>query len=209
MSDKPIILIGYSGHAFVVADAAIKSNMNLKYYTEMEKKKLNPFHLEYLGNESSTEFEGWKLDCDFILGIGNNNLRHSIGEKIKLYHKQSLNVIHPSAEISSIVKIGIGNFIGKNVSINPLSNIGDYCILNTGCIIEHDCVIANGVHIAPGAVLTGNVKVGTNSFIGANSVIKQGIEIGNNVTIGAGAVVLNNVEDNIVIIGNPGKKFSK
>ena len=42
-------------------------------------------------------------------------------------------------------------------------------------------------------------------MIGANSVVKQGIKIGNNVTIGAGAVIINDVSDNLTIVGNPGR----
>jgi acetyltransferase-like isoleucine patch superfamily enzyme len=42
-------------------------------------------------------------------------------------------------------------------------------------------------------------------MIGANSVIKEGIKIGNNVIIGAGAVIINDVSDNLTVVGNPGK----
>lgn len=207
MLESKIILIGYSGHGFVVADAALESKMSLQFYAEQEEVSLNPYNLEFIGNEKDEDFKGWKEDYHFILGIGDNAIRHKVAQSILKKQKTILNVIHPTAKVSKKVEIGIGNFISKNVSINPLVSVGDFCILNTGCIIEHECKIFSAVHIAPGAVLAGNVEVDENSFIGANSVIKQGVKIGKNVIVGAGTVVIKNLEDNSVYVGNPAKKI--
>ena len=55
--------------------------------------------------------------------------------------------------------------------------------------IEGNCAptIGNDVHIYAGAVLVGNLK------------------IGNNVVIGANSVVLNDVPDNCIVVGSPGR----
>lgn len=63
------------------------------------------------------------------------------------------------------------------------------------------------MHIAPGVVLAGNVTVGENSFIGANSVLKQDVKIGSGVTVGAGSVVIKDIPDNEIWVGNPAKKL--
>ena len=89
--------------------------------------------------------------------------------------------------------------------MNPLTTIEEGVIVNTNAIIEHECYLGSFCHVAPGVVLAGNVKIGKRSFIGANSVIKQGITIGNDVTIGAGSVILNDVPNNVTVVGNPGK----
>lgn len=205
MSDNKIILAGYSGHGFVVAEAAQQANMPLFYYSEYTELNTNPFGLHYLGFEGNNSFEGWKEDLDFILGIGDNAIRVKVAQLIKSKNKKIHNVIHPTASIGQKVTIGEGNFVARNVSINPLASISNYCILNTGCIVEHECIINQGVHIAPGTVLAGNVTVGENSFIGANAVIKQGVTIGKNVVIGAGSVVLKDVLDHKIVVGNPAK----
>jgi sugar O-acyltransferase (sialic acid O-acetyltransferase NeuD family) len=207
VSDKKIILSGYSGHGFVVAEAAHQSNMPLLYYSEYNELNTNPFGLYYLGFEGNDSFEGWNEDFDFILGIGDNAIRVKVAQLIKSKNKKISNVIHPTASIGQKVTIGEGNFIARNVSVSPLVSISNYCILNTGCIVEHECVINQGVHIAPGAVLAGNVTVGENTFIGANAVIKQGVVIGKNVIIGAGSVVLKDILDQKKIAGNPAKEI--
>ena len=70
MSDKKIILVGYSGHGLVVADTAIENKLNVIGYTEKSINEANPFMLEYLGSELNPDFKGWNLDVAFILGIG-------------------------------------------------------------------------------------------------------------------------------------------
>jgi len=205
--NKEVVIVGFSGHGFVVADAAIASNMNLRYYTDKKQITKNPFDLAYLGFEDDLDFAFWNKEYDFILGIGDNLIRRKTADLLISKGVNLLNVIHTSASISTKVQFGIGNFISRNVSVNALVEIGDICILNTGCIIEHECIIGNGVHIAPGAVLAGNVEIGDNTFVGANSVIKQGVRIGANVIIGAGSVILQDVADNRKIVGNPGKEI--
>jgi len=207
VSDKKIILVGYSGHGYVVAEAALLSNLPLKYYTELNELDNNPYDLEYLGFEGSESFLGWNEEALFILGIGDNDLRLKIAQLISDKNKTLHTVIHPTASIAKDVLIGKGSFVARNVSVNPLVSIGKYCIINTGSIIEHECVIEDGVHIAPGAVLAGNVTVGEGSFIGANAVILQGVTIGKNVIVGAGTVVLKDVSDNKKVVGNPGKEI--
>ena len=207
MLNREVVLVGYSGHGYVVADIAIASHMNLRYYTDKSKIFKNPFDLSYLGFEGNLDYKFWDKDCSYILGIGDNLIRRKTADLLISKEVTLLNVTHPSASISTKVQFGIGNFISRNVSVNALVRIGDICILNTGCIIEHECVIGNAVHIAPGAVLAGNIEIGDNTFVGANTVIKQGVKIGRNVIIGAGSVILKDIGDNKKIVGNPGKEI--
>lgn len=205
MLDYKIILLGYSGHGFVVAEAAIESKLNLLFYADKIPSTINPYKLNYIGDEESEFFGGWESNNKFILGIGDNRIRKKVVNYIISKNYEVLNVIHPKSSISEYTKIGQGNFFARNCSISPLVDIGNYCIINTGAIIEHECILGNIVHIAPGVVLAGAVEVGDLSFIGANTVVKQGVKIGKNVIVGAGSVILKDIPDGKIIAGNPGK----
>jgi sugar O-acyltransferase (sialic acid O-acetyltransferase NeuD family) len=201
--DKKIILIGYSGHGFVVADTAIENQLNLVEYAENSIVQNNPFHLNYAGNECDNNFFEKNKETKYLIGIGDNTIREKIYNLIIEKQCEIVTLISQSASISKTASIGNGTFVNKNVAINALAKVGKNVILNTACVIEHDCVIGGSVHIAPGAVLAGNVYVGDRSFIGANAVVKQGVVIGKDVIVGAGSVVINDIPDGKKIAGNP------
>lgn len=207
LGNTEIILIGYSGHGYVVAEAAMDAGMSVKSYCDKNVVLADPFKLSFLGNEKEENFQGWGKGYHFILGIGNNTTRQKTASMIIQKGEILASVIHPSAGISSTAKIGTGFFGSRNISVNALSVIGNYAILNTGCIVEHGCILGEAIHIAPGAVLAGDVKIGDRSFIGANAVIKQGITIGKDVVIGAGSVVITNIPDGTRYVGNPARQI--
>nr|WP_217425155.1 acetyltransferase [Flavobacterium sp. 7E] len=197
--------MGYSGHAYVVAETVLDNGFKIAGYANKEKALQDPFDLTYLGFEKEDDFIGWKKEYSYVIGIGENNIRHSIAKLIESKGKTIETVIHKTAHISINAIIGCGSFINKNAVVNALARVGKNVILNTGCIIEHECVLEDTVHIAPGAVLAGNVTIGERTFVGANAVIKQGIVIGKDVIIGAGAVIVNNIPDGKKVVGNPGR----
>ena len=44
-----VVIIGYSGHAYVVIEAAKEMGIIIKGYAEKDKLNLNPFGLKYYG----------------------------------------------------------------------------------------------------------------------------------------------------------------
>ena len=206
MLDKPVILIGYSGHGYVLIDVAIENKITLLGYSEKTIVQDNPFNLKYLGSENDEYLlNNFCNDADFIIGIGDNKKRELVFEKLLKNGCQILTLKSLSASVSATSIIENGTFVNRNVSINAFARIGKNVILNTGCVIEHECIILDSVHVAPGAVLAGNVIVGERTFVGANSVIKQGVKIGRDVIIGAGSVIIKDIPDGAKVVGNPGR----
>lgn len=201
---KEIILIGYSGHAFVVYGILQSCGYKVIGYCDTEEKTINPFSLQYFQNETSETGLTVLSGNDFFIAIGNSNIRKNVYNDLATKNLLPINAIHATAVIDNSADIAShGVMIASNVSINALAKIGIGAICNTHSIIEHECVIGDFVHVAPGAVVCGNVKIGENSFVGAGSVIRENITIGNNVIIGAGSVVVKNIPDNVKVMGNP------
>lgn len=206
--NKSIIIIGYSGHAFVICDIFKSAGRKVMGYCENESKDFNPYQLSFYGSERSEDGLNVLKQNDYFIAIGSNLIRRKVHDFLQEQEvRLPTNAIHSSSVISSSSTLGQGVMISANVSINPLATIGNGVICNTGCVIEHENKIRDFAHIGPGAVLCGNVIVGENSFIGANAVIKQGVKIGANVMIGAGTVVIKDIPSNATVVGNPQRKI--
>lgn len=209
---KNIVIIGAGGHAKVIVDIffkrkkILKENINIvgfldDSYTDNCRK--NIFNIPILGKIDLIEKKLLEKKYEYIIAIGNNRVRETIFNKYKTLNYCM--AIHPNAIIGEYVEIGKGTVIMANTVVNSDTKIGRHCILNTSSIIEHDNYIDDFVHISPNATLCGEVKVEKRSWIGANAVIKNQKKIGKNVIVGAGTVVIEDIEDNCTVVGNPGK----
>lgn len=108
-----------------------------------------------------------------------------------------------------------GVSVGAHVEIGALTTIcsgtidptviGDCVKIDDHVHIAHNCVIGENTIVTACAEISGSVKIGRDCWIAPNVSIINGISIGNNATVGIGAVILKPVEDNAVVVGNPGK----
>ena len=205
-----MILIGYSGHAYVINGILNSMGIKATGYCDKEEKKLNPLLLRYFGKELSDTGLKSLTESGFFIAVGQNSIRRNIFESLAIKNLYPINAVHSSAIIDSTVNIAAhAVMIAANVTINPFAKIGTGAICNTGSVIEHECEIGDFANIGPGAVLCGNVRVGENSFIGAKSVVREGIKIGSNVIVGAGSVVVKDIPDNVKVVGNPARIMFK
>ncbi|WP_395074229.1 acetyltransferase [Flavobacterium sp.] len=192
-------LYGASGHCKVIID--IINELKQKTITAVIDD--NPkFHLICNIPVFNIKTVQSFIDKELIIAIGDNKIRKRIvNDTLANY----INAVHPKAIVSIHAKIEEGTVVMAGVIINSGSSIGKHCIVNTGAIIEHDCQISDYVHICPNVSIAGSVIINEGTQVGIGATIIQGIEIGKWVMIGAGAVIINDVPDYAVVVGNPGK----
>lgn len=204
---KKVVIIGAGGHAKVIADIVDKSQDILLGFLDdnLEKGKTVICDYKVLGKiEEVLQLKEQDENIEFVIAIGNNNIRKEISDKYQLNYYTA---IHPSAQIGLDVTIEKGTQILANACVNSCAKIGKHCIINTGAIIEHDNIIEDYVHISPNATLGGTVKIGENTHVGIGAVLKNNIEICSNCIIGAGAVVVKNIIEEGTYVGVPAKKI--
>lgn len=100
------------------------------------------------------------------------------------------------------IQIPIGTKVGKGLTFPHYSCI----VISKRAMIGENCTIFQGVTL--GKTRKGCPIIGDNVTICANSTVIGKIRIGNNVLIGAGSVVIDDVPDNAVVVGNPAKVVS-
>ena len=189
-----MILIGASGHGKVVADILMLSGeKEIIFWDDNPLANITGYPVMYREHTAQE---------NVILCIGNNATRKQIAESASYTYKTA---IHPSAILSGDVLIGTGSVVMAGAIINPGSKIGKHCIVNTAAIIEHDAMLADYIHISPNATLAGNVIVREGAWVGAGATVIQGITLGCWSVVGAGSVVIKDVPDYAVVVGNPAR----
>ncbi len=197
---KEYCIYGASGHSKVIIEILEILRYNIKELYDDDPVK--NILLDYKVSNNSDMF---KLPgVNWIIGIGNNEIRRKIAESNSLTYG---NAIDPGAKISKRTQIGKGIVIMPGVSINASTIIGNHVIVNTNASVDHDCIVGDYVHISPNATLCGGVSIGEGTHIGAGAIIIPGIKIGNWSKIGAGSVIIKDVPDYATVVGNPGKIY--
>ena len=206
-----VIGLGAGGHARVVIEI-LRSMKNYEIVGLLDPKselwQTSVLEVPVLGDDDLLSDLHNQGVCHAFIGVGmlgNAQLRRRLYNKARRQGFNIVSAIHPRAIVSPSTEIGQGITIMPGAIINADVKIGENVIINTGAIIEHDCEIASHVHVATGARLAGTVRVDDGAFIGAGAVIKQSVSIGKHAVVGAGAVVIEDVPDNVVVVGVPAK----
>ena len=120
------------------------------------------------------------------------------------------------------VRIGRNCVIGQNVVIGPNVTVGDRCKIQNNVSLYAAVTLEDGVFCGPSCVFTNVFNpraeidrkseflptlVRRGATIGANATIVCGITLGAYSFIGAGAVVIRDVPDFALIVGNPGRRI--
>lgn len=148
------------------------------------------------------------LDAHFVNGIGSSlNFwkKEAIIAKTQIPHERFETIIHPSAVVSRMVKLGHGVVVFQNVVITSNVQIGNHVIILPNTVISHDDIIGDYTCITGGVCVSGGVVIGKSCYLGTNSTIIGNVHIGDRALVGMGSTVLQNVPANTVVVGNPAK----
>jgi UDP-2-acetamido-3-amino-2,3-dideoxy-glucuronate N-acetyltransferase len=125
--------------------------------------------------------------------------------------------------VSHILKnsrIGKGCRVGQNVVIGPNAEIGDGVKIQNNVSVYEGVILEDHVFCGPSMVFTNVINprseiqrmnelrptlVRRGASLGANCTIVCGITVGQYAFVGAGAVVVKDVPDFALVVGNPGR----
>ena len=112
-----------------------------------------------------------------------------------------------------------GLVIGDNVEILPGSiidrgtindtAIGNGTIIGTMCHIAHNSRIGQDCLLTAKVMVGGSAVIGNNVWVGLHSTILNKVTVGSNIYIGAHTNVIKDVEDGVMIVGNPARVIKK
>jgi acetyltransferase EpsM len=144
----------------------------------------------------------------FIAYVGLQNEKKTF-EKISslaIPDDRFASLIHPTAIIpKGFVSLGKGVLIAPLAQLSPDSTLSDNCLMLANSFLGHDSYMDRFAHLATNSVVGANVHVGKAVHVGSNATVREKVTIGDYSLVGAGSVVLNDVPENAVVVGNPAK----
>ena len=203
---KSIAIMGASGHCKVVADLAL-----LNGYDDIVFVDKNPV-IDMLGEypvaDEDTDLDYYiEKKYDFVVGIGDANIRRKVQEKLEARGVNVVTLIHPAAVVAYDVEIGAGTVVMAGAVVNPGTTIGKGCIINTSSSVDHDNVIGDYCHISVGSHTAGTVTMGDNCWLGIGAIVSNNIDICSDVFMGAGTVVVKNLTTAGRYFGIPARRL--
>jgi sugar O-acyltransferase (sialic acid O-acetyltransferase NeuD family) len=150
-------------------------------------------------------------ECFFVFGIGsplNYKKRREILATANLDDNRLETIIHPTASVSRMARVGPGTIVLQNVTITSNAFIGKCVYVLPNSVISHDTMIGDFTCITGGVCISGNVQIGQSCYLGTNASIREGVKIGDFSMIGMGSVVVRDVPANSKVVGNPAKPFN-
>jgi sugar O-acyltransferase (sialic acid O-acetyltransferase NeuD family) len=190
---RALVVVGTGGHGREVADAVLaaghaRSHDLLGFLDDA----VGPWPLvERLGLPVLGPTEALReLDVEYVIGIGDGDVRRRLAELAGLCGRRAAVVIHPTASFGRDVEMAPGVVLAAGSRITTHVHLGAHAQVNVNASISHDCVVAPYATVSPGATICGNVRLGEGVLVGAGATILPGLSIGDWSTIGAGAVVV-------------------
>jgi sugar O-acyltransferase (sialic acid O-acetyltransferase NeuD family) len=206
-----MLVVGAKGFAKEVLGVIdqLGITQNLFFYDNIDLEANLLYNRFPILHNLSEVTELFKNDNHFTLGIGNPALRLKFYNDLIKLGGELVSTISPKAHIARFdVNIDNGVNIITGAIIDNSVTIHKGCIINTASVIGHDSIIEEFVEVCPGVVISGGCHIGKNSFIGSNATILPNIKVGKNCIIGACAVVINDIEDNMTVMGIPAKPLT-
>lgn len=200
---KNLLIIGSGGHGRVIADYAEQLN-TYEYISFLDESYgINNTNGAWQVVGKEDDWTSFLPQADFIVAYSDNAKRHKLLSKLLQAKASVINIIHPSASVSSHVTLGAGIVVAANAVINFGCEISNGVIINTGACIDHDCVVGDAVHISPGTHIAGSVEVGKYSWIGIGASVVECIKIAPNTKVGAGGVICKDTKPDTLYVGVP------
>jgi sugar O-acyltransferase (sialic acid O-acetyltransferase NeuD family) len=198
---SPIVVLGASGHALVVADIL---RLNPDYEIAGFLDGVHPERKEelfagapILGGDEQLEFLFSQGISHAIVSIGNNQARLKCAEMLINKGFKLARAIHPSAVIARDVVIGAGTVVAASAVINPGVKIGQNVIVNTSASIDHECQIADSAHVGTGVRLGAGVQIGVGASIAIGSIVAHRVRIGDFACVETGTIVLKDIPPSV------------
>lgn len=205
-----LVICGEGGLGHEVLDLALQiQNESNENYEEILFLDDNDAKKGYMGYRTLPSWEIYKnyscTDTKFVMAIGEPLNRIKLIKEVKDHGYEFATLIHPTASIGLNAKIAAGTVVQRGVLVSCDCTIGENCFLQAYSTVGHDTVMGDNCTISTNVAISGGVTIGDNTYLAVGTSVIQGAKIGSNSVLGMGSVVLRDIPDNVIAMGNPAR----
>lgn len=208
--NKEIYALGIGHNTPVFIDLAMDCGYSIAglYHYNNERTGENDHGFQIIGSFDDLFAQKDLTGKNFLLTMGDNNIRESLAKRITSLGGKVPTLIHPTAVISRFAQISPnGVYISAFSFVQADSIVGDNTVILSHVNISHTTTIGRSCFIAGGATIGAYTEVEDHVFIGQGSLsisakVKKN---GNNSYIGARSLLTKDIPENVVVAGSPAK----
>ena len=153
----------------------------------------------------------WNADLSLVIALGAPKAKKRVLGRINNKMISYPVLMHPSVILGNkkYLTIGEGSIICAGTIITTNISIGRHVLLNLACTVGHEAVIGDFSSFMPTCNVSGKVKIGEANFWGTGAKIINKKATGDNVLVGAGSVVIEDIPDDVTVVGVPARIIKK
>ena len=171
----------------------------------LQSKKINGYPV--LGNvDQIHNYMAQNPDTSIFVPLGDNERRVELLSDFDTRGYSIPSFIHKSVFIEHDIIYGKAVYILPHTNIMPFTTIGDYCMISMGVNIAHHVNIHQGCFFSQGSNIGASMQIYDQAYCGIGCTVMTGVKsLGTESLIGAGSVVIRDVPDRAIVVGNPAK----
>lgn len=113
--------------------------------------------------------------------------------------------VHPSTQTSGAEGLGHGSLLCAQVNLSFGAVVANHNHLYGNAFVGHDSRLEDFSWIANNAAIGARCVIGEGAHLGTNCSLREDVSIGAYAIVGIGSVILKDVPENGIAVGNPAK----
>ena len=139
------------------------------------------------------------FDAAIVVVTGDLMQREILFEELQTKKIPSTNVIDPSVEIRTNVKMGTGNLIMANGFLAACVSVGNNNFFASHVCIEHHSQVGNHCTMGPRTTTSGAVVIGDRVKFGMGILVEPYLTIGDDALLPSGSIITTSIPKNTVV----------
>lgn len=212
-----VIVVGGPGPAVSIGNAIVQARRthgnNVAFAgilnDDMAGKEINGFSvLGGLSDAPAFEREGYKFIFT-IYKIGGQPQRIRLFDNLGVAENSLYTFVHPMAYVAPDAELAPGVVVMPHANISHGTKIGLGSLIMSNAYIGHDTQVGKHCFIAATSCTGSYVSVEDGVWIGFNATIRGRQKIGRYAAVGIGSVVVSDIPEEELWIGNPARYHKK